>query len=150
MKLSVFRSAPLLLLALLFAGCSTIDSRIKEKSSTFAVLDAPTQDKIRLGRVEVGFSTDLVYIALGSPDERISKTSAGSVDETWIYNSYHQDYLGSAHTGYRRYVVIDPKTRQPMVFFEPVYTPIYQDRVEERIRIAFKADKVESIEQVKR
>jgi outer membrane protein assembly factor BamE (lipoprotein component of BamABCDE complex) len=150
MKLSVFRSAPLLLLALLFAGCSTIDSRIKEKSSTFAVLDAPTQDKIRLGRVEVGFSTDLVYIALGSPDERISKTSAGSTDETWIYNSYHQDYLGSAHTGYRRYVVIDPKTRQPMVFFEPVYTPIYQDRVEERIRIAFKADKVESIEQVKR
>lgn len=150
MHRSLFHALALLALALFLSGCSTIDSRIKEKSSTFAALDAPTQDKIRLGRVEVGFTTDLVYIALGSPDERLSKTTAGSMDETWIYNSYHQDYLGSAHTGYRRYVVIDPKTKQPMVFFEPIYTPIYQDRVEERIRIAFKNEKVESIEQVKR
>lgn len=155
MKLSAFRSAPLrslalLSIALLFAGCSTIDSRIKEKSAAFAAVDAPTQDKIRLGRVEVGFTTDLVYIALGGPDERTTKTSATSTDETWIYNSYYQDYLGSAHTGYRRYVVIDPKTKQPVVFYEPVYTPIYRDRVEERIRIAFTAGKVDSIEQVKR
>lgn len=144
------RPLSLLLLALLFAGCSTIDSRIREKSPVFAALDASTQDKIRLGRVEVGFTTDLVYIALGTPDERLSKTSAASTDETWIYNSYHQDYLGSAHTGYRRYVVIDPRSKQPVVFYEPVYTQIYQDRIEERIRIVFKAGKVEAIEQVKR
>jgi hypothetical protein len=150
MKLSMFRSAPLLLLALLFAGCSTIDSRIREKPTAFAALDAPTQDKIRLGRVEIGFTTDLVYIALGSPDERLTKTSTGGTDETWIYNSYYQDYLGNAHTGYHRYVVIDPRTKQPVVFYEPIYTPIYQDRVEERIRIAFTAGKVASIEQVKR
>ncbi|MES2697286.1 MAG: hypothetical protein V4773_27725 [Verrucomicrobiota bacterium] len=148
--ISLFRALPLVLVALGFAGCSTIDSRIREKSSAFGALDAPTQDKIRLGRVEVGFTTDLVYIALGTPDERISKTSAASTDEMWIYNSYHQDYLGSAHSGYRRYVVIDARTKQPVVFYEPVYTAIYQDRIEERIRIAFKAGKVDSIEQVKR
>ena len=150
MKLSLFRIVPLLFLALLFAGCSTIDSRIQEKSVAFAALDAPTQDKIRLGRVEVGFTTDLVYIALGGPDERLTKTSTEGTGETWIYNSYYQDYLGSAHTGYRRYVVLDPRTQQPVVFFEPVYTPIYRDRVEERIRIAFTAGKVDAIEQVKR
>lgn len=144
------RPFSLLLLALLFAGCSTIDSRIREKSAAFGALDAPTQDKIRLGRVEVGFTTDLVYIALGTPDERTTKTSSSGTDETWIYNSYHQDYLGSAHSGYRRYVVIDPRTKQAVVFYEPVYTQVYQDRIEERIRIAFKAGKVDSIEQVKR
>ena len=100
--------------------------------------------------MEVGFTTDLVYIALGAPDERLAKTSAAGTDETWLYNSYRQDYLGTAHVGYRRYVVIDPKTRQPVVFFEPVYREIYQDRIEERIRIGFKAGQVATIEQLKR
>ena len=150
MKTLPFRPLALLLLALVFAGCSTIDTRIREKSAAFAALDAPTQDKIRLGRVEVGFTTDLVYIALGAPDERLAKTSAAGTDETWLYNSYRQDYLGTAHVGYRRYVVIDPKTRQPVVFFEPVYREIYQDRIEERIRIGFKAGQVATIEQLKR
>jgi outer membrane protein assembly factor BamE (lipoprotein component of BamABCDE complex) len=150
MKTLPLRPLALLLLAMLLAGCSTIDTRIREKSAAFAALDAPTQDKIRLGRVEVGFTTDLVYIALGSPDERLTNTSAAGTDETWLYNSYRQDYLGTAHVGYRRYVVIDPKTRQPVVFYEPVYREIYQDRVEERIRIGFKAGLVATIEQVKR
>ena len=145
-----FLPLTLLLLALAFAGCSTIDSRIREKSAIFAAQEPATQDKIRLGRVEVGFTTDLVYIALGAPDERLFKTSSAGTDETWIYNTYFQDYMGSARTGYRRYVVIDPKTRQPVVFYEPVYTQIYRDRIEERIRISFQAGKVSSIEQVKR
>ena len=137
------RTALPLVLALFLTGCSTIDSRIREKSSVFAALDAPTQDKIRLGRIEVGFSTDLVYMSHGAPDERLTTTSATGTDETWIYNSYRQEYLGSALVGYRRYVVIDPN-------FEPVYDSIYRDRVEERIRKIFKGGKVEAIEQVKR
>ena len=146
----IFLFAALLTLVLAMTGCSTIDSRIREKSSVFAALDAPTQDKIRLGRIEVGFSTDLVYMSHGAPDERLTTTSAAGTDETWIYNSYRQEYLGSALVGYRRYVVIDPKTRQPIVYFEPVYNSIYRERVEERIRIIFKGGKVEAIEQVKR
>ena len=128
-----------LLLALVLSGCSTIDSRIKEKSAVFAALDATTQEKIRLGRIEVGFTTDLVYMSHGAPDERLTKTSADGTDETWIYNSYRQEYLGSAHVGYRRYVVIDPKTRQPVVYYDPVYRDVYQDRIEERIRIGFRS-----------
>jgi len=146
----IFLFAALLTLVLAMTGCSTIDSRIREKSSVFAALDAPTQDKIRLGRIEVGFSTDLVYMSHGAPDERLTTTSTTGTNETWIYNSYRQEYLGSALVGYRRYVVIDPKTRQPIVYFEPVYDSIYRDRVEERIRIIFKGGKVEAIEQVKR
>jgi hypothetical protein len=137
-------------LTLLLGGCSTINSRIEEKSAAFSALDADIQNKIRLGRVEVGYSPDLVYIALGTPDERLNKTAKIGTTETWIYNSYRQEYLGSAHTGYRQYVVIDPKTRQAVVIYEPVYSSIYRDRVDERMRINFKANQVESIEQVKR
>ncbi len=143
-------SAALLTLVLAMTGCSTIDSRIREKSTVFAALDAPTQDKIRLGRIEVGFSTDLVYMSHGAPDERLTTTSATGTDETWIYNSYRQEYMGTALVGYRRFVVIDPRTRQPIVYYEPVYNSVYRDQIEERIRIIFKGGKVEAIEQVKR
>jgi len=146
----IHRLLALSCLVLLFGGCSTIPSRIEEKSAAFSALDADTQNKIRLGRVEVGYSPDLVYIALGTPDERLSKTSTSGTTETWIYNSYRQEYLGNARTGYRQYVVIDPKTRQAVVIYEPVYSSVYRDRVDERIRINFKATQVESIEQVKR
>jgi hypothetical protein len=146
----IYRLFALAGLALLLGGCSTINSRIEEKSEAFSALDADIQNKIRLGRVEVGYSPDLVYIALGTPDERLNKTTKIGTTETWIYNSYRQEYLGSAHTGYRQYVVIDPKTRQAVVIYEPVYSSIYRDRVDERIRINFKANQVESIEQVKR
>ena len=145
----IFRLCGLAGVALLLGGCSTIPSRIEEKSALFAALDAETQNKIKQGRVEVGYSTDLVYIALGTPDERLTKTNQTGTTETWIYNSYRQEYLGTAHTGYRQYVVIDPKTRQAIVTYEPVYSSVYRDRVDERIRINFKAHQVESIEQVK-
>ncbi len=144
------RFLPLLALAALVSGCSTIDSRIKEKSAAFAALDAPTQDKLRLGRVEIGYATDLVYIAMGAPDEKITKTSADRADETWIYNSYYQDYVGTVLVGYRRFIVTDPKTGRPIVFFEPVYDAIYRSRIEERIRVIFRDGEVEAIEQVKR
>lgn len=137
-------------LALLLGGCSTIPSRIEEKSAAFAALDADTQNKIRLGRVDVGYSPDLVYIALGTPDERLTKTTTTGTSETWIYNNYHQEYLGRVHTGYRQYTYIDPKTRQAIVTYEPVYSSIFRDRVDERIRIHFKANQVETIEHVKR
>ena len=146
----IFRLCGLAGVALLLGGCSTIPSRIEEKSALFAALDAETQNKIKQGRVDVGYSTDLVYIALGTPDERLTKTNQTGTTETWIYNSYRQEYLGTAHTGYRQYVVIDPKTRQAIVTYEPVYSSVYRDRVDERIRINFKANQVESIEQVKR
>ena len=137
-------------LALLLGGCSTIPSRIEEKSAAFAALDADTQNKIRLGRVDVGYSPDLVYIALGTPDERLTKTTTTGTSETWIYNNYSQKYLARVHTGYRQYTYIDPKTRQAIVTYEPVYSSIFRDRVDERIRIHFKANQVETIEQVKR
>ena len=135
----IYRLFALASLALLLGGCSTIPRRIED-----------TQNNIRLGRVDVGYSPDLVYIALGTPDERLTQTTKTDTNETWIYNNYHQEYLGRVQTGYRQYTYIDPKTRQAIVTYEPVYSSIYRDRVDERIRIHFRAGQVASIEQVKR
>ena len=136
-------------LSLGLAGCSTIASRIKEKSAVFAALDPQVQENIRKGRVEVGYTVDMVYMALGEPDQRRSRVTSHGDRMTWIYTSTYEEYAGTAHVGYRRQFVRDPRTGATAVFLEPVYTDVYQERTEEKIRIIFTGGKVSAIEQEK-
>ena len=149
MKISHFTSLTAILSTLLLGACSTVESRIEEKPAAFAAADPATQEKIRKNVVEVGFSPDLVYIALGKPDEERTSRRRGGEDMTWIYKSYEQEYAGTVPSGYRRYVVIDPRTQRPVVYIEPVYTDIYRQHADERIRVIFKDGKVSAIEEVK-
>ncbi|MBP9914210.1 MAG: hypothetical protein KBF26_12485 [Opitutaceae bacterium] len=142
------RHLSLLALALL-AGCSTIDSRIKEKSALFAGVDAATQEKLRQGTVEINYTPDMVYIALGKPDDKLERITAAGREFTWIYSSYTQEYAGTGVVGHRRTVVYDPLTKSYQVFWEPVVTDVYRNRVDDRIRVTFHDGRVSVIEQVK-
>lgn len=133
----------------LLAGCSTVNSRIRQNAPLFDSLPADTQEKIRKGVVEVGYTPEMVFIAMGAPDEKRSTHSAARDRATWIYNVYYQDWVGQAFAGYRRVVVYDEKTKTRYVYREPVYENVYRDRKEERIRIEFENGIVSAIEQRK-
>lgn len=76
-----------LTLVLLLSGCSTIDSRIKEKSATFNSLSPSDQQIIRYGYVTVGFTRDMVYMALDKPEKVIP--GPGPNQETWVYHNFY-------------------------------------------------------------
>lgn len=135
--------------ALSLAGCSTIDKRIAEKSAAFATYPAEVQAKLREGVVEIGYTPDQVYIALGKPDDRRERITAQGRELTWIYHSYHEDYRGTAMVGYRRLVAYDPVRRRNYVYWEPAVVDVYRGRIDERIRISFQDGKVAVIEQAK-
>jgi hypothetical protein len=139
------KTLPLLALLVLLAGCSTVDSRIQEKSGVFNALDADTQEQLRKGVVEVGHTTDMVYIALGRPDERRTVVTAAGRDEVWVYSTYYSEYIGTT-VHYRRYY----HSGTGQVYIVPVRNHLYSDRTDERIRITFRDGKVSVIEQVKR
>jgi hypothetical protein len=139
----------LVLAMLAFAGCSTFQKRAGEKSAVFAGLDAATQENLRKGVVELGYTKDMVYIALGQPDERKEKVAKDGKDETWIYQAYSTEYRGTATVGYRRWATYDPVRKVLWTYYEPVTQDIYRDHIEDRIRITFHGDKVSVIEQVK-
>ncbi|MCW5550391.1 MAG: hypothetical protein KIT44_15620 [Opitutaceae bacterium] len=139
----------LLPFVLLLAGCSTIDRRITEKAAVFESLDPATQEQLRKGMVEIGYNTDLVYIALGSPDERRERITAAGREEVWIYSTYYQEYAGTT-VHYRRYIGYHPVTGKRVIYFEPVRHHHYRDRVDERIRVTFRDGKVTEIEQIER
>lgn len=137
------------LFALALSGCSTIASRIKEKADVFAALDPRTQELIRKGGVEVGYTMDMVYMALGVPDERSEKITKQGTRTTWIYTDTYEEYAGTAHVGYRRRYYRDPRTGYTAVYLDPVYSDVYRERTEEKIRIIFNNGKVSAIEQTK-
>ncbi|MBS0633585.1 MAG: hypothetical protein JSS11_16870 [Verrucomicrobia bacterium] len=145
---------PLLLLSAVLAlaalsGCDTFESRAKKKPEVLAALDPAAREKLRRGIIEIGNTTDMVYLALGQPDDEYETTSARGKEKTWIFNSYQQDYAGTVQTGYHRMLVYDPATKGYIVYFEPVYNNVYTERIEERIRITFQDGKVTVIEQPK-
>lgn len=144
----------LLLLSVLLAlaavsGCDTFENRAKKKPEVLAALDPQAREKLRRGIIELGNTTDMVYVALGQPDDEYETTSARGKEKTWIFNSYHEDFAGNLQTGYHRTLVYDPVTKGYLVYFEPVYTNVYTERIEERIRITFRDGKVVVIEQPK-
>lgn len=131
------------------AGCQTVESRIKEKPEVFASVDKATQDKIKQGVIELGFTEDLVYVALGAPDQKRETVNANGKTLTWIYNTYYDRYDGSVYASYHRSVYYDPYLRAYRMYYRPIFADTYIQEKEDRIRIVFQDGKVTMIEQAK-
>lgn len=134
---------------LALTGCNTVKNRIEEKSAVFNALDPQTQARLRQGLIDVGYTEDMVYIAMGRPDERKEVSTAEGHETTWIYKNYWQEYEGSRVVGYHRYVYFDPQLRTYRVYFEPVRADLYRDREEDHTRVQFKDGHVAAIESAK-
>ena len=76
-----------LLLLLVLAGCgfNPIARRIEEKSAAYARLGSDQQTKIRQGVIEVGFTADMVYMALGHPAKTTLRPTPDGPVGIWIY-----------------------------------------------------------------
>lgn len=137
------------LAAMLWSGCDTFDRRAQEKAATFERLSPEERAKLKRGEIEIGNSPEMVYIALGRPDQKRESATAKGHEMVWTYNTYSREYEGNVRTGYRRYVVWDPQLRRYIVFHEPVYADVYSEHSEENIRVKFVDGKVVEIEQPK-
>ncbi|MDF9826642.1 hypothetical protein M2447_000724 [Ereboglobus sp. PH5-10] len=138
----------ILVAALVMAGCSTVDSRIKEKQPVFDSLTPTEQANVRQGIIEVGYTPDMVYMAMGKADKVTSRATAKGTVTTWIYNQYYKEYMGRRFVGHRRDMYYDSRAKVWRVYYTPVSEAVYRDRMEEIGRIVFRDGKVESIEQV--
>lgn len=145
------KSFPMILVlaaAAALSGCGGgVNTRIEQNSELFESLDRETQAKIKEGIIELGYTRDMVFLALGEPNRKRQTKSRESVTETWIYNTYFQRYDGQRFIGYDRNVYYDKKNDTYRVFYTPRYTDVYTPETEERIRIVFRNDEAVSIEQ---
>lgn len=136
-----------LLGATLLAGCNTFESRARERSATYESLDPSTQQRLQRGKIDLGDTEDMVYIALGQPDERRTVTTPDGAQQTWIYRTYWQQYEGTAWLGYRRVVVPARNGRGYVIFHEPVTRDVYSTHADDTIRVTMIRGVVQSVEQ---
>jgi len=69
------------------AGCSTVAQRIEEKSAIFSQLGPETQESIQRGQVKEGYTLEMVYMALGRPNQVASTPDGKSV--IWTYMNFN-------------------------------------------------------------
>lgn len=73
---------------MLLAGCATPESRIADNRSTFERYSPEVQQKIKAGQVDVGFTHEMVVMALGEPARKFTRKTEVGDTEVW---SYHDD-----------------------------------------------------------
>lgn len=123
-----------------FSGCATPESRIRDNPELFAKLTPQEQQMIREGKVGIGFSPEMVRLAVGDPDKVYSRIDANGASESWSYTTYETTSGAYLYTGYyhRYYCYHDP--------LYPYYLG-YPSRVaREYMKVVFTAGKVSSIE----
>ena len=121
------------------AGCSTPEHRISENPEAFSKLNAGDQQLIREGKVAVGFTQEMVKLALGDPDKIYTRTDANGVSEAWSYTTYETDAGVMLYRGYYHRYWCDP-------FYYPYYMSYGNRRDHEYLKVIFTGGRVSMIE----
>lgn len=95
------KAAWLLLMVLVVAGCiSTPARRIERNPDLFASFPPEAQAKVRQGEVAIGFTKDMVRMALGAPQRVNTRLTEKGASEVWVYTTYrHVSRYEPVHAG---------------------------------------------------
>lgn len=85
--------------ALSLAGCGGIKSRISDNQRLFATYPPETQAQIQNGRIDHGFTEEMVYMAKGKPSEKSSIERDGRKIAVWKYARPRPPGPPGSHSG---------------------------------------------------
>ena len=123
-----------------FSGCTTPETRIRQNPELFASLPSEQQEMIRRGQVAVGFSAEMVRLALGEPDRFSTRTDQDGASEVWHYITYNGPTGSPLYRGWyhRYYMWGDP--------LFPYYMSFPDRRERDRFSVVFRNGRVQSLE----
>jgi len=67
------------------AACSTTSSRIRSQQELYDGYPPAVQENIRKGVIEVGYTPEMVRMALGEPDRTVVMETEDGPTEVWTY-----------------------------------------------------------------
>ncbi|HEU4771061.1 MAG TPA: hypothetical protein VFS68_02790 [Candidatus Udaeobacter sp.] len=74
--------------ALILVGCATTESRISQNPEMYQHLSARDQALVNQGQIRKGMTMDAVWLAWGTPDQKIPDNMGDRPTETWLYLRY--------------------------------------------------------------
>ncbi len=138
---------PLFIAALFaLAACNTPQARINREPELFASLSPADQQSIREGKVSLGFTPEMVKLAVGEPDRIFTRTDANGTSESWSYTTYEGNdgaflYRGFYHRDYCYGSSLYP------YYMSPMYLNAGSRRERETFKVIFTAGRVSTVEQ---
>jgi hypothetical protein len=88
---------------LCLTSCETTENRISQHQDMFGTLSPRDQELVRQGQIRSGMSTNAVWLAWGSPEQKTVGEMRGHATETWIYVESRTAPYGSAYYPYYGY-----------------------------------------------
>ena len=101
--------------ALILTGCATTGARISNNPEMYQRLSARDQALVSQGQIRPGMTMDAVWLAWGTPDQKIPGNARGRPTETWVYLRYETplSYGGPYYYGPFDWSYIPPKFVYP-------------------------------------
>lgn len=128
-------------------GCASPDSRIKKHPEIFNTFPPEVQEEVRQGRVHIGYTPDMVFIALGKADREYTRRTADGVTEVWSYTSHYTSTSRQLVDG--RFRVRDTRGQIHTVH-DTVWVDVPIKHEYERLRLEFRDGVVYAIEEMTR
>jgi hypothetical protein len=100
---------------IIFSGCATPGGRISQHQEMYQSLSPRDQALVSQGQIRQGMTTDAVWLAWGTPDQKIPNNMDGRATETWVYLRYETppSYGGPYSYGPFDWSYIPPKFVHP-------------------------------------
>jgi hypothetical protein len=73
---------------LILNGCATTEARISRHPEIYQRLSPRDQALVSQGQIRPGMTMDAVWLAWGTPDQKIPGRVRGDSTETWVYLRY--------------------------------------------------------------
>jgi hypothetical protein len=100
---------------LIFTGCATTEARISQHPEMYQRLSSRDQSLVSQGQIRPGITMDAVWLAWGTPDQKIPANVGDGRGETWVYLRYETppSYGGPYYYGPFDWSYIPPKFVYP-------------------------------------
>ena len=145
MKIQHSIAIAVLSLVVFAAGCSSPSKRISKNQQLFDTFPAEVQSAIRAGNVDIGFTPEMVVMALGEPARRYTRTTERGASEVWAYKSSGMSPSFSFGLGMGMGMRGGGRT----AVGSGVGVSTGGGHADDRVRIVFENGKVTAVEQVK-
>lgn len=124
------------------AACSTTpEQRIAKNTALFDTFPPQVRQKIRAGEVELGYTPDMVRLALGDPSRVFSRQTETGTAELWIYHDKGPRFsIGVGVGTYGRHSAGSVGVSTSTGGYDP----------EEKMRVEFREGRVSAVEYVRR
>jgi hypothetical protein len=127
--------------ALLAACSSTPEQRISRNAALFDTYPPQIRQKIRAGEVDIGFTHEMVRLALGEPTRQFHRQTETGAVELWVYHDNGPRFsFGVGIGSYGRHSASSVGVSTSTGGYDP----------EEKMRVEFRDARVTAVEYVRR